>query len=117
MQALAALKKVGPADFMEKPAILATHLALLEATEDLQGAKRLAESSLKAADTPAQSARGKPAKSQAAAAKALLYQTLARAQLKVWAACIHSVRATVGKHWCHMRLTLKMHTSSFACCG
>ena len=61
--------------------MLATRLALLEATEDFEGAKRLAQSSLQAAD--AQSSRGKPAKGQDAAAKALLYQSLARVQLKV----------------------------------
>jgi len=68
---------------MSRPAILATHLALLEATDDLQGAKRLAQSSLQAADAPAQSVRGKPAKGQIAFAKAVLYETLARVQLKV----------------------------------
>jgi len=68
---------------MSRPAILATHLALLEATDDLQGAKRLAQSSLQAADAPAQSVRGKPAKGQTASAKAVLYETLARVQLKV----------------------------------
>ncbi len=61
--------------------MLATRLALLEATEDFEGAKQLAQSSLQAAD--AQSSRGKPAKGQDAAAKALLYQSLARVQLKV----------------------------------
>ena len=80
-QALAAIIKIGPADFTQRPAVLATRLALLEATEDFEGAKRLAQSSLQAAD--AQSSRGKPAKGQDAAAKALLYQSLARVQLKV----------------------------------
>ena len=61
--------------------MLATRLALLEATEDFEGAKQLAQSSLQAAD--AQSSRGKPAKGQDAAAKALLHQSLARVQLKV----------------------------------
>lgn len=78
-----ALQKAGPPDFMQRPAVMATHLALLEATEDLQGAKRLAQSSLQAADAPAQGARGKPFKEQAATAKAVLYETLARVQLKV----------------------------------
>lgn len=78
-----ALQKAGPPDFMQRPAVLATHLALLEATDDLQGAKRLAQSSLQAADAPAQDAQGKPSKEQAATAKAILYETLARVQLKV----------------------------------
>ena len=98
VQALAAISKAGPADFMQKPAVLATRLALLEATEDLEGAKRLAQSSLQAADAPAQSARGKPAKDQDAAARALLYQTLARTQLKVGGTLPHYA-ASDTVHW------------------
>ena len=96
VQALAAISKAGPADFMQKPAVLATRLALLEATEDLEGAKRLAQSSLQAADAPAQSARGKPA--QDAAARALLYQTLARTQLKVGGTLPHYAPSDTV-HW------------------
>ena len=68
---------------MSRPAVLATHLALLEATEDLQGAKRLAQSSLTAANAPAKPSQKKPAKGQSTASKAVLYETLARVQLKV----------------------------------
>lgn len=74
MQALTAIQKAGPADFMSRPAVLATHLALLEAAEDLQGARSLAQSSLQAADQ---------SKGQSASTKAVLYETLARVQLKV----------------------------------
>ena len=97
-QALAAIIKIGPADFTQRPAVLATRLALLEATDDLEGAKRLAQSSLQAADAPAQSARGKPAKGQDAAARALLYQTLARVQLKVGGSLPHYA-ALATLHW------------------
>ena len=62
---------------MSRPAILATRLALLEANEDLQGARSLAQGSLQAAD-----GRDQP-KGQSASTKAVLYETLARVQLKV----------------------------------
>lgn len=78
-----ALQKAGPPEFMQRPGVLATHLALLEAKEDLQGAKRLAQSSLQAANASAQGVQGKPSKEKAAIAKAILYETLARVQLKV----------------------------------
>lgn len=61
---------------MSRPAVLATHLALLEAAEDLQGARSLAQSSLRAADAH-------QPKGQSASTKAVLYETLARVQLKV----------------------------------
>ena len=74
MQALIAIQKAGPAGFMSRPAVLATHLSLLEAAEDLQGARSLAQSSLQAADQ---------SKGHSASTKAVLYETLARVQLKV----------------------------------
>jgi hypothetical protein len=83
LQALLALQKAGPPAFMQRPAVLATRMALLEATADLQGAKRLAQSSLQVADAPRQGARGKASKEQAATAMAVLYEALARIQLKV----------------------------------
>ncbi|CAL5219381.1 g1203 [Coccomyxa viridis] len=73
-QALIAIQKAGPAGFMSRPAVLATHLALLEAAEDLQGARSLAQSSLQAADQ---------SKGHSASIKAVLYETLARVQLKL----------------------------------
>ena len=74
LQALTAIQKAGPAEFMSRPAVLATHLSLLEAAEDLQGARSLAQSSLQAADQ---------SKGHSASTKAVLYETLARVQLKV----------------------------------
>ena len=88
LQALTAIQKAGPAEFTSRPAILATRLALLEANEDLQGAKSLAQGSLQAADR-----RGQP-KGQSVSSKAVLYETLARVQLKVLPSFVGDFSAT-----------------------
>ena len=88
MQAAEALQQVGDADLAQRPAMVATRIALLEAVGDAAGALALAQSALSAAQGPPDGGRG--GKGAAAdnrkAAEAFLYQSLAKLQLKVRAA-------------------------------
>ena len=96
MQATEALQRVGDADLAQRPAMVATRIALLDAVGDAAGALVLAQSALSAAQAPPEAGRG--AKGGAAAgdrkaAEAFLYQSLAKLQLKVRAGRSQSLSA------------------------
>jgi hypothetical protein len=83
-QALEALGQMGDASLTQKPAFLASQIALLEAVGDVSSACAVVDGAI-AAQQSRPASKSKQEREANAAAQAYLYQTLARLQLKVCA--------------------------------
>ncbi len=77
-QASQALQQVGDAAWLKRPAVVATQVDFLEATDDVDSARKLLQDAIAAQGA----SKAKPGK-EGAGAEAYLFQSLAKLQLKV----------------------------------